>query len=335
MATGQSWFSNELGKYLSNDTLSRKLRAFAQPQFRWRQFVEKETQFGKRSGQKLLFDKRSNLSHTGSDGALLAENEPIPRDRFGILQGEVIARESGRGIGWSELFEQFSEFETRDPISSALGDHMARSLDYRAYTAFNTGKVVYTPTGSDTAPTFYWAVNGSAGAPASRDAQVLDLKNIADAMKEGTYGSGSAPTGNNSAPVPFWDGANYVAIGSVSYNRAIKDDPAWEHAQFYGDPEKHFSGETGRIYGVRNVEDNHISRRINGYGGEFTVLGADAVMEIVVTGEEIREALPADFDRDKAMAWYYLGGFGLIWTYGATSGDTTEYENRIVRARSA
>lgn len=332
---GQSWFSNEVGKYLSNDTLSRKLRAFAQPQTRWRQFVEKDTQYGKRSGQKLLFDKRSNLSASPADGALLAENEPIPRDRFGLLQGECIARESGRAIGWSELFAQFSEFETRDPISSALGDHMARALDYRAYGAFDTGKVVYTPTGSDVAPTFYWAVDGTAGASAQRDCQVLDLKNIIDAMKEGTYGSGAAATGNNSAPVPFWDGANMVAIGSVSWNRAIKDDPEWERAQYYGDPEKLFSGETGRIYGSRNVEDNHISRRINGYGGEVTIIGAEAVMEIVVTGEEIREALPADFGRDQAMAWYYLGGYALIWTYGATSGSTTEYDNRIVRVRSA
>lgn len=332
---GQSWFSNEVGKYLSNDTLSRKLRAFAQPTMRYRQFVERDQQFGKRSGQRLLFDKRTNLSSTGSDGALIPENEPIPRDRMLFLQGTVTAYESGRGVGWSELFQQFSEFETRDPISSALGDHMARALNYRAYNeGFNLGKIVYTPTGSDIAPTFYWSITGTAGAAASRDAQVLDLKNIVDAMREGVYGSGASPTGNNSAPAEFWDGANMVAIGSVSWNRAIKDDPEYERAQYYGDPEKLFSGETGRIYATRNVEDNHIARRINGYGGEVTIIGADAVMEVTVTGEEIREALPADFGRDMAMAWYYLGGSSPIWSYGTTSGDATESMNSIVRVRS-
>ena len=48
--------------------------------------------------------------------------------------------------------------------------------------------------------------------------------------------------------------------------------------------------------------------------------------EIVATMEEIREAIPGDFGRDMALAWYYLGGFAHIWSYNSS----TEPDNRVV-----
>jgi len=51
----------------------------------------------------------------------------------------------------------------------------------------------------------------------------------------------------------------------------------------------------------------------------------------VATMEEIREAIPGDFGRDMALAWYYLGGFAHIWDYNAT----TEPDNRVVRLGSS
>jgi len=62
------------------------------------------------------------------------------------------------------------------------------------------------------------------------------------------------------------------------------------------------------------------------YKGEAVIFGNDPVMEVVATMEEIREAIPGDFGRDMALAWYYLGGFAHIWSYNSS----TEPDNRVV-----
>jgi hypothetical protein len=162
--------------------------------------------------------------------------------------------------------------------------------------------VIYTPTGATDSPAATWGTSGTAGGTASRDWQVWDLRNIVDALQYGVYGSSA------SAPVEPWDGVNYICIGSVPAMRALKDDPDWEKAQYYGDPEKLFSGETGRIYGTRCVANNNDNLGNSGkigttaYKGEAVIFGNDPVMEIVATMEEIREAIPGDFGRDMALA---------------------------------
>lgn len=39
---------------------------------------------------------------------------------------------------------------------------------------------------------------------------------------------------------------------------------------------------------------------------------ADTVTEAIVIPEEIRAKLPGDYGRAKGIAWYALGGFGII-----------------------
>jgi hypothetical protein len=41
---------------------------------------------------------------------------------------------------------------------------------------------------------------------------------------------------------------------------------------------------------------------------------ADTVTEAIVIPEEIRAKIPSDFGRSKGIAWYALGGFGIIHT---------------------
>ena len=42
--------------------------------------------------------------------------------------------------------------------------------------------------------------------------------------------------------------------------------------------------------------------------------GSDTVTEAICIPEEIRAKLPGDYGRSKGIAWYALGGFGLIHT---------------------
>jgi hypothetical protein len=335
--------TQDSGGFFTNQTLSRQLRSPGQPITRWRQLTKKDPQFGKRSGQKLLFNRVLNLKADPKNGALLAEGQPIPRDGFVISQGECLAQASGQGIPWTEEFQVQSEFDTNDPIESRALDHEVKALDYRAADPFLTCKYKYSPTGNPTEGDQYnqgnfgftMTFDGTAPNDATRSFRVWDFRNVADMMKNGRYRAVNTADvfARTVAPAPTWDGQSFLAVVSVEACRAIKEDPKWEEAQYYGDPEKLFTGEAGRLYGIRFIEENHVLKAIAGGGmdvhntdvaGEAMVIAKDPAMECVVTPEEIRIDIPRDFGRDQAMAWYYLGGWARIW-----DGDN-KTDNRIV-----
>ena len=63
--------------------------------------------------------------------------------------------------------------------------------------------------------------------------------------------------------------------------------------------------------------------------GEALIFGDDAVTMAIVEDPELRAAIPADFGREKAVAWYGVLEFGLVWD---TSSDG---EARVIRVTSA
>lgn len=324
----QGWYSNAAGAYTANNKLSKKLRTVGQPMFRFRQFSDPQQEYGRKNGKQFLFNRQGNLTTT-LDGVYLSEGVPIPKSTVAYSQGTLTVYESGKAVAWSELFDSLSEIEVKEQsIVKSLVNDMAKQLDYRCYSeGANTADVCYIPTGTDANPTGTWDLDGTPSTTATRRVQVYDLKNWCDAFSWGVYGS------TQYVPAPPWDGTNYVAVCSISALRSIGDDPEFEKANYYGDPEKLFSGEKGRLGGAsascRMVADNHISGRLSGaYSDECTVFAEDAVIEGVCTAEEVRDGLPGDHGRDQSSAWYYLGGWSKVWPVAA--GD-----NRIIRVRSA
>ena len=320
---GQNWLSSADGAYFSNDKLSRDLIAKAQPQMRFRQFVTRKNEFGKREGQSLLFDKVMDVENAGGQ---IAEGQPIPRTGFKIAQGTCTAVPYGNSIPWTEEFENFSEFDVRDPIQSRLVDDMAKAIDKAVEAQFKATKITYVPqSGTD----FRWAVDGSGtvGVPANRAITLVDIKNIVDALKSGIYDDGT--NSYSLAPCPSFDAENYMAILSTGGCRDLMDDSGWREDVRYGDPERLWAGEVGRIYRTRFVEENHILDQDVGTAGNTLgyVFGKESVMETRVVPEEVRRGIPGDFGRDRALAWYALLGHKIIWEYNAT----TEPDNRIVR----
>ena len=187
------------------------------------------------------------------------------------------------------------------------------------------------------------SADGVAGNKATRALRAWDYRNVADMLKSGRYQSapGTALSGADAAPAPTWDGQSYICIVGVEGARGLKEDAKWEEAQYYGDPEKLFTGEIGRLSGIRFIEENHILQRFDttdadgadAYddvdpGGEAIMIAKDPAMECVVIPEEVRVDIPRDFGRDQAMAWYYLGGWAAVWN--GTDGD-----NRVVRMTSS
>lgn len=118
-----------------------------------------------------------------------------------------------------------------------------------------------------------------------------------------------------------YDGENYVLIGSVNALRGLKNHSDWTEAAKYGDPERLFSGEVGRIERVRCIEENNYLSNARGEStyGEGIMFGDQAVMEAVALPEEIRAKIPDDYGRSMGIAWYGILGFAKIWDYTGDS----------------
>lgn len=299
---GQYWQVNTAGGYLANPRLSRQLRRAAQPLMKFRQFVRPEPGYGKNVGDKIEFLRISNVQ---SSGRALNETEKMPETNVIVSKGELVVKEYGNSIPYTGKVEALAEFSVENIITVALRDDMAKVLDKACAEEFKNTKVKYIPTGTPSNPSFVIRNNGTTVA-ATRDVSVFDVKNIVDYMKQVLF-------------VPPYDGENYICICSVNFARMIKDDPDWEDAAKYGDPERLFRGEIGRYYGVRFIEETNALSPVLGstsYKGEAVFFGADPVVEGVVIPEEIRAKIPEDYGRSKGVAWYYLGGFKITWETG-------------------
>jgi hypothetical protein len=127
-------------------------------------------------------------------------------------------------------------------------------------------------------------------------------------------------------------GDDYLAIGRPTTYRGLKNQ--LETVKQYTETglSHIFSGEIGRYENTRFVEQTAIpsggandSTTFDPYSGTSDdwnnglsswafFMGGDTVTEAVAVPEEIRAKLPGDYGRSKGIAWYYLGGFGLVHT---------------------
>ena len=325
---GQNWLSDPSGAYFSNDKLSRDLIAKAQPMMRFRQFANTSDEFGKREGQNLLFDKVLDVD---TAGGAIAEGQPIPRTGFKIRQGVCKAIPYGNSIPWTEEFESFSEFDVRDPIQSRLIDDMAKTIDRAVEAQFRATHITYVPQTGNSNTDFDWQIEGGNTVSSNRRAYITltDIKNIVDALKAGVYTNSANVVRATAAPVPTYDSENYMSILSTGGCRNMVDDAEWREEVKFGDPNRFWSGEVGRIYRTRFVEENHILDQTMAATGDTLgyVFGKEAVLETRVVPEEIRRGIPGDFGRDRALAYYALLGHKIMWEFDATY----EPDNRIVR----
>ena len=97
------------------------------------------------------------------------------------------------------------------------------------------------------------------------------------------------------------------------------------------------NGEVGRYENCRFVEQTNVpkggaanSTTFSAYTNTSDVwdnalsdwiffFGNDTVAEAIATPEEMRGKIPSDYGRSKGVAWYYLGGFGIVHTLAANA----------------
>lgn len=299
-----------------NHAMSSDLRHAAIAETKFVQFTKPEDGYGKNKGESVTITRVSNMSvpTTGR----ISEGSRIPEDNIAISTVAITVSEWGRAVPFTSLSQDLSKFDVNNSIQRCLMDQMKLVMDSAAATAFKTAKVKYIPTGV-AAGTF--DTDGTASTAATANWNAFHVEAIRDYMFK-------------DLTIPPYQGDDYVALISTKAKRGIMNDPAFETWHKYTDPKAKYNSEIGRLENIRFVEVNNSLALSNGIGtgsvlGEGVVFGADAVAMAVALDPELRTETPKDFGRSRAVAWYGILEFGLVW-------DTANAgEARVVHVTSA
>lgn len=299
--------------YLTNNKLSMDWRQSAQPLQRFRQFVGFKEAFGKNSGESVNWLKVANVSNYGK---VVAETNTMPETAQSKSWGTLTVNEYGNSIPYTFKIETLSEFDVKQILNSGLRDDMTKVLDGVVEREFNATPLRYVGT-STTA--FTLTTNGTTTAT---NTSVLNSYHIRKMRLE-----------LEKRFVPRWDGEDYAAIASLEAAESMEG--ALETINSYTETgyKKILAGEIGRQHGVRFVKDAFASRNVfDATAGTATAItwtgtqagvcymfGKETVMEAVAVPEEIRMKVVTDYGRSKGIAWYFLGGFKIMWDDAANA----------------
>ncbi len=298
---GQLWVTDTVGGFLGNAKLSKQLRFAAQPLQKFRQFCQVKGALGKNRNDTLIFDKVRNIS---TEGGTLVETDTIPEHEATIGQGTLTITEYGNSIPFSGKLDALAEFDVDNAVTVSLRNDEAKVLDKACATQFLLCEEKYyaVATTSFVIETIANGLPASGSETCTTGLNEFHVRNIVDLLEINS--------------IPRYDGKDYICIGSVKALSSLTNAPDWVNANLYGDPEKLFSGEVGRFYGVRFIKENNVLSNTMGTDadrGEAIFFGADACMEGVAIPEELRAKIPTDFGRSQAIAWYALLGYKKIW----------------------
>jgi len=313
---GQLFGTNSLGGFYTNNELSRQMRTVSQSMKRFRAAVKVKGAKGARTGNLLYFDKNRNVATSGGQ---LTETNTIPETNYPIAQGTLTLNEFGLAIPWTGRLETLSEFDIEDAVQVALKNDAAKVLDSQAGAQFTSAdfKAVFASTAS---VNFQRA--GTASATSNSNLTAANWRTLSNQMRKDN--------------IPFYDGSSYMVIGSVELISGMHADAATagfvDSAKYTGEyASRLFSGEVGRFYMGRFVEETNYLPNTLGTGSAFgagVAFGDDAVMEGVAQPEELRQKVPTDYGRSQGLAWYALMGWQKVWN------ETTDADERCVHITS-
>lgn len=313
--------------YLTNTELSKKFYYSAQPMFKFRQFTDVKTAFGKHSGQTVNWMRVANL---GTYGGTLTETSSMIESSQAYTWGTVTVNELGNSIPFTFKISALSKFEIDKIIKQGLRDDMVKCIDGSVEREFNSCALRYV--GSSTT-TYALTTNGTATASNTSILNTYHIRNMMLELKKRNVPGFSSADGD------------YAMIVSVDAASGLMG--ALESIYQYTDTgtKKLLNGEIGRYFGCRFVEDSFASRytysasartatakswaqaqSLDGY-----MFGAETVQEIVAVPEEIRMKETTDYGRSNGIAWYMIAGWKIMWEPSGTGVPDT----RIIKWDSA
>jgi N4-gp56 family major capsid protein len=314
--SGQVWAVNSLGGFMYSRQLSNVLRMSVQPLVKFRQFcdVRDASQQGKKKGDSFTWDVFSDVS---TPGGVLVETNTMPETNFTITQGTLTVTEAGNSVPFSGKLDNLSKFPVMELIQKVLKNDAVKTFDRLAWTQFNQTLLRAIPTGgtSSNAVTLY--TNGTVTGTNSIAYNNGHAKAIVDAMKERN--------------IPAYLGDDYYALAWPTTLRSFKNNLETIHQYSDTGFKLIMNGEIGRYENTRYIEQTNVAKGtgVTGIastaGGDMTpwvsgvsdwmfIFGNDTVAEAIAVPEEMRGKIPTDYGRSKGVAWYYLGGFGIVHT---------------------
>lgn len=302
---GQVWATASLGGYMYSDNLSKVLRQAVQPLVKFRQFADiKDAAIQeKKKGQLFTWNVYSDVA---AQGTVLAEGTAMPETNFVISQGTMTVTEYGNSVPYTSKLDDLSEHPVKEIINKVLKNDAKKAFDIAAHAQFNATPLRMIATAGTATDAITLYTNGTVTGTNNVALGKNHVKAIVDTMKERN--------------IPPYVNDDYMALAHPTTFRTLKNDLESIHQYVDAGFRMILNGEIGRYEGVRFVEQTNIAK-----GANFSLaksnwaffFGQDTVAEGIVIPEEMRGAIPSDFGRAMGIAWYYLGGFGLVHTAAA------------------
>ena len=327
---GQIWAVSALGGYMYTDELTNVLRTAIQPVVRFRQFCDAKdaTDKGLGKGQAFNWNVYKDVQDGGGE---LDESIAMPETNYEIVQGSLTITEYGNSVPYSGKLDNLSKQPVSEIIHKVLKNDAKKTLDGAAFNQFNATLLLIDIL---TATTVTFRENDAASMTTNAAVDNLNtttLRLIIDEMKE--------------RDMPPYMGDDYYCIARPRNYTDLRTylETVFQHTETgFG---RIMNGEIGRYYGCRFVEQTHVAAggAIDSTTYNFRTadawanandwaffLSEDTVAEALAIPEEIRGKIPTDFGRSRGVAWYYLGGFGIVH-------NDTGYlsQNRIAKWDSA
>jgi len=312
---GQVWAVNSLGGFMYSRQLSNVLRMAVQPLVKFRQFadVRDASQQGKRKGDLFTWDVFSDVA---TPGGVLTETNTMPETNFTITQGTLTITELGNSVPYSGKLDNLSKFPVMELIQKVLKNDAVKTFDRSAWSQFNQTPLRAVPTGGTDTAAIVLTTNGTATLTNSIAFNNNHAKSIVDAMKERN--------------IPAYIGDDYYSLAWPTTLRSFKNNLETIHQYSDTGFKLIMNGEIGRYENCRYVEQTNIVKGISTDGISGTAwsnaksdwiffFGNDTVAEAIAVPEEMRGKIPTDYGRSKGVAWYYLGGFGIVQTLASNA----------------
>lgn len=267
---------------------------------------------GKGMGEAFHWNVYSDVA---TQGTTLTEGTAMPTTNFVITQGTMTVTEMGNSVPFTSKLDDLSEQPVKEIISKVLKNDAKKAFDIAAEAQFRLTPLVVVPTGGTSTSAVTLTTNGTATLTNNVAMGKNHVKAIVDVMKERN--------------IPPYVADDYIALAHPTTFRTLKNDLEAVHQYVDAGFQMILNGEIGRYESVRFVEQTNIAKAgfTNALSNWAYYFGADTVAEGIVIPEEMRGMIPGDYGRSRGVAWYYLGGFGIVQTQAAQA--------RIVRWASA
>lgn len=292
-----------------NNALSSDLRFASIAETLVLQFARTEPGFGANQGESVTIQRVRNIAEPTS--AVLSQSGKIPVDQMAMSTKTITVTEFGRAVGFTRLAQLLNKFDPENAIQKSLKKQMKLTLDTVAGTAIKNGMIRFGPT-SAVGGTFTTDA-GVTSVTGTNNMTVAHVKLIRDYMRKSLH-------------VDPYQGQAYMVLASTKACRGVKDDPEFHSWRQYLRPgEVFFNAEVGEIEKCRFIEidhDNVLTERGTGSAvGEAVFFGDDVLALAEVEAPELRMAIPGDFSRQHAIAWYGVLGMAGTWSDSANDGE--------------